>query len=311
MAKQLRIHPPGGIHHVTARGNDRMPIFRCDRDRASMLSLIGEASERHRCRVLAYCLMTNHVHLTLQDHDGELSKALKHINGVYAQRFNLRHGRSGHLFEGRFWNSLLESDSYLATATEYVHRNPVEAGMVTLPEDYRWSSYRAYAGLSKGESFLDQRLVLGLYSNDRKLLRSQTETSRRDSAREAELRKPWPDAVLGSDSFRKRHLEGARRQRTKESPGGEDVSVLDALVVRVAQAFSVDAKSLVVTRRGVRNDARVAAIHLAAVTTALPHPQIASYFSLTASHAVSNISKRCKLTAETDPGLRRLLDTCS
>lgn len=276
-----------------------------------MLDLIGESAERHRCRVLAYCLMTNHVHLTLQDLDGQLSPALKHINGVYAQRFNLRHGRTGHLFEGRFWNSLLETDSYLATATEYVHRNPVEAGIVVLPEDYRWSSYRAYAGLTKAEPFLDQGIVLGLYGGDRSLLRSQTEASRRSNEKDAELQKPWPEAVLGSDAFRKRHLGAVRGERTQPR-STIDSSILDALVQHVARAFGVDTASLVAARRGAKNEARVVAIHLAAVHTALPRQQIASYFSLVAAHSVSNVSKRCLQAADADPQLalriRRLRD---
>jgi len=285
-----------------------MSIFRSDVDREQMLSLIGVAAERHRCRVLAYCLMSNHVHLTLQDLDGELSKALKHINGVYAQRFNMRHGRTGHLFEGRFWNSLLETDSYLATATEYVHRNPVEAGVVALPEDYRWSSYRAYAGLAKGECFLDQSIVLGLYGEDRRLLRAQTETSRRNTAKEAELRKPWPDAVLGSDSFRSEHVEAVRSLRASSTASEAATAALDGLVARVSLAFGVPRETVVLTRRGSRNQARLVAIHLAATATTLPHLQIAEYFSLAASHTVSTVSKRCVDSARQDPHLARRID---
>ncbi len=285
-----------------------MQIFRSDRDRALMLSLIGEAAERHRCPVLAYCLMDNHVHLTVQDLDGDLSKALKYVNGVYAQRFNLRHGRTGHLFEGRFWNSLLETDSYLATATEYVHRNPVEAGMVTRPEHYRWSSYRAYAGLSQDDGLLDQSLVLGLYGGDRGLLRSQTEHSRRDVRKEAELRKPWPDPVLGSDRFRQRHLKGAPVPGSANPPAITAALVLDRLTSSVSSAFDVERDSLLVGRRGSKNEARLVAIHLAASCTALPHAQIAFYFSLATAPSVSTVSKRCLQAVARDPRLARQLD---
>jgi len=270
-----------------------------------MLSLVGEAAERHRCRVLAYCLMDNHVHLTLQDLDGNLSKTLQFINGVYAQRFNLRYGRTGHLFEGRFWNSLLETDSYVATATEYVHRNPIDAGIVSLPERYRWSSYRAYAGLSKGEDFLDQSIVLGLYGNDRQLLRMQTEQSRRHAAKEAELRKPWPEPVLGSQSFRRQHLEVERPPRVVDEVSPHAVGALDVLTAQVSRAFGVTQTSIVVSRRGARNRGRLVAIHLAATATSLPHAQIAQYFSLAAAHTVSTVSKRCADVARRDPVLAK------
>lgn len=280
-----------------------MPIFRSDVDRTMMLGLIGEAAERYRCNVLAYCLMNNHVHLTVQDLDGDLSKALKHINGVYAQRFNARHDRTGHLFEGRFWNSLLETDSYLATATEYVHRNPVEAGIVERPEAYRWSSYRAYAGLSRGASFLEQGLVLGLYGNDRALLRAQTSMSRRDAAKENELRKPWPEPVLGSDSFRAHHMQDPATERTLAAPSEGAKCALGTITSSVATAFGVGRGSLLVARRGSKNEPRMVAIHIAASTTSFPHSQIAAYFALTAAHSVSNVSRRCGQAIDDDPAL--------
>lgn len=285
-----------------------MSIFHSDADRTLMLSLIGEAAERYRCRVLAYCLMSNHIHLTIQDLDGQLSKTLKYINGVYAQRFNLRHGRTGHLFEGRFWNSLLETDSYLATATEYVHRNPVDAGMVRVPEDYRWSSYRAFAGLATGEEFLDQGLVLGLYGDDRKLLRTQTESPRRNIAKEAELSRPLPKSVLGSEPFRRKHLGCATSEIAPTSASPVAAATLDRVVAEVSRAFAVSTSSIVASRRGVKSEARLAAIHLAATVATVPHVQIARYFSLSAPHTVSTISKRCVTAALQDPTLSRRIN---
>lgn len=278
-----------------------MAIFRCDADRLLMLELMAEAAEQHRCSVLAYCLMDNHVHLTLQDGAGALSKALKRINGLYAQRFNRRHGRTGHLFDGRYWSSLIETDSYLAVATEYIHRNPVEAGMVARPDQYRWSSFRAYAGLERAEEFLDQTMVLGLYDNDRRLLRAQTESPRRDASKEAELSRERPDPVLGSRPFRERHL---RRDDRLEGP---EAAMLTAVVDHVAEAFEVDRASVLEARRGSRNIPRMVAIHLA-TRTRVKHAKIAVFFSLAAAHSVATTSSRCvKLTAG-DHELRGRID---
>lgn len=140
MARPLRIQPPGGLHHVTARGNDRLPIFISDEDRWSFLRLMAQAKERFGCEFHAYCLMTNHLHLVVEDHKGNLSQTIRHLKGIHAQRFNRRHGRVGHLFEGRYWSSLLGDDAYLVNAVDYVHGNPVKAGMVTSSADYPWPS---------------------------------------------------------------------------------------------------------------------------------------------------------------------------
>jgi len=102
MARPLRIQYPGGIYHITARGNDRRPIFDDDDDCASFLIVLAAAVARYRVLCHAFCLMENHYHLLLQTPEGNLSAGMRHVNGVYAQRFNRRHGQCGHLLQGRF-----------------------------------------------------------------------------------------------------------------------------------------------------------------------------------------------------------------
>jgi len=113
MFRPLRIEFPGAVYHVTSRGDRREPIYRDDADRLCQLDVLAEALMRFDADVLTYCLMGNHYHLVVQTHAGQLSRLMRHLNGVYTQAFNRRHGRVGHLLQGRFKAILVDSNSYL------------------------------------------------------------------------------------------------------------------------------------------------------------------------------------------------------
>lgn len=154
MARPLRLDIPGEFHHVLARGNSRLPIFDDDRDRRTFLRLLEEVVERFDVRCHAFCLMGNHYHLLLQPMGGGLPSAVRQLNGVYAQRFNSRHRRSGHLFEGRYKALLVDKQTYLLELARYIALNPVRAGLVSTPDAWESSSYRATAGLAAPPRFL-------------------------------------------------------------------------------------------------------------------------------------------------------------
>ena len=136
-------------HHVTQRGNRREPVFFTDADRQAYLDWFGEYARKEGVSVLAYCLMTNHVHLVAvpETEDG-LHKVLRPLHMRYAQRINRPRGWKGHLWQGRFFSSALDATCFRA-AVRYVERNPVRAGMVAMAEDYPWSSAAAHCGLRK------------------------------------------------------------------------------------------------------------------------------------------------------------------
>lgn len=154
MARPLRLHFAGGIYHVTARGNDRRPIFDDEDDCARFLMVLASTVVRYHVLCHAYCLMSNHYHLLLETPEANLSLAMRQLNGVYTQRFNRRHERCGHLLEGRFGAQLVNGDSYLREVCRYIVLNPVRAGLVAHPRQWRWSSFQATAGEVAAPGFL-------------------------------------------------------------------------------------------------------------------------------------------------------------
>ncbi|RTL19280.1 MAG: transposase [Burkholderiales bacterium] len=154
MSRPLRIEFPGALYHVTSRGDRREDIFVDDADRARLLAVVAQGMARFDAQVLAYCLMSNHYHFVLHTGQANLSALMRHINGVYTQAFNRRHGKVGHLFQGRFKAILVDREVYLLEVCRYVELNPVRAGMVAGAGDWPWSSYRAHVGQSSVPAWL-------------------------------------------------------------------------------------------------------------------------------------------------------------
>lgn len=159
MARPLRLEFPGALHHVTARGNEQRPIFRDDLDRSEYLGRIAHYRERFRFQLLAYCLMTNHVHLAVRSGAVPLSRVMAGIQSSYTQWFNRRHARVGHLFQGRYKAFLVQEDRYLLALIRYIHLNPVAACIVENASKYFWSSDR-YFRRGSGPSWLDLDVAL-------------------------------------------------------------------------------------------------------------------------------------------------------
>jgi REP element-mobilizing transposase RayT len=161
MSRPLRLEFPGALYHITCRGDRHEAIYRSDADRAAHLQVLADGLDRFDAQVLAFCLMGNHYHLVLHTRRANLSRLMRHVNGVYSQQFNRRYGLIGHLFQGRYKAILVDRDAYLWTLCRYVERNPVAARMVSRAGDWPWSSYRAHVGLAPPPAWLD---VEGLYS---------------------------------------------------------------------------------------------------------------------------------------------------
>lgn len=188
MARPLRIEFAGALYHITARGNARENIFVDDTDRENFLSLLLQTCQRHHWLCHAYCLMSNHYHLLIETQSATLSSGMKLLNGSYTQTFNRCHRRVGHVFQGRFKAILVERDAHLLELARYIVLNPVRAGMVRSANDWRWSSYRATAGLADAAEFLITDCVLGNFGRRRS---TAQEAYRRFVAEGKTQHSPW------------------------------------------------------------------------------------------------------------------------
>jgi REP-associated tyrosine transposase len=157
---------PGGLYHVHARGDNKQCIFVDDADYERFLAVLAHVLSRFRITCLAFCLIWNHYHLLLSPGELPISRLMQQLNSTYCQWFNRRHGRVGHVLQGRFAAHMIDTDSYLMTALRYVALNPVVARKVDRPEDWRWSSYRASAGLEPKPEFLSVERVWRTFDTD-------------------------------------------------------------------------------------------------------------------------------------------------
>lgn len=242
MSRPLRIELPDGLYHVTSRGDRREPIFEDDEDRTRLLEVVGQAMERFDSVAYAYCLMGNHYHFVLQTRQANLSRLMRHINGVYSQAYNRRHGLVGHLFQGRFKAIHVDRDAYFLAVCRYVDLNPVRAGMVSDPCDWRWSSYGAHVGLASAPEWLDlltlqgRMLGRGVVSNldastAQSLYRQFVHGGRDDSLWERGLRQ---EIYLGGSNF----IETIQTRITQAQADSKDIAAAHSRSPRAARRDS-------------------------------------------------------------------------
>ena len=205
MARPLRIEYPGAFYHITSRGNAKGYIFEDDKDREYFISLLDDVVKRFNWLIYAYCLMENHWHLLIETVEGNLSKGMRHINGVYTQHFNRRHNRVGHVLQGRFKSILVDRESHFLELCRYVVLNPVRAKIINLVHQYNWSSYRATAGLEDEPDFLAVDEVLSQFN----LKRDEAVMAYREFVDAGiEASSPWENlkgqCILGAKEFQDR-----------------------------------------------------------------------------------------------------------
>lgn len=234
MARPLRIEYEGAVYHVTARGNAKEPIFKDDKDRFIFYKILFEVKKKYNIICHAYCFMDNHYHLILETPEGNLSVAMRYINGVYTQEFNRKHNRVGHIFQGRYKAILIDKEEYLFEVSRYVVLNPVRAGLVKSPNEWRWSSFCATAGKGRKEDFLDIDWILGNFGETKNQAQKQYEKFIKEGINEELFKeKIRRQNILGNDSFIQKiskHIEGkeeikeiSRKQRYVGRPKLEEI----------------------------------------------------------------------------------------
>jgi len=181
MGRSNRAHEPGGIYHVSTRGNNRGPIYFDEGDRTAFRHLLGRAAERHEWAIFAECLMTNHYHFVVQIGERLLADGMCELNGGFARAVNSAHGRQDHLFGKRYDDTPIESDAHLLEVCRYVVLNPVRAELTATADDWRWSSFHATAGLRHAPGWLAVERVLGLFASDPQTARARYESFVREA----------------------------------------------------------------------------------------------------------------------------------
>ncbi|MCF6336502.1 MAG: transposase [Gammaproteobacteria bacterium] len=265
MARPLRIEFSGALYHVTSRGDRREAIFEDDEDRQIFLYTLAEVVERFNWLCHAYCLMTNHYHLLVETPDGNLSKGMRHLNGVYTQATNRRHSRSGHLFQGRFKGIIVDKDSYLLELTRYVVLNPVRAGIVRQPGKWPWSSYCAMTGKTPTPSWLATDGILAQFAKRRTTAQKRySEFVAEGIKKESIWSELQQQIYLGDEKF-------IKRVQRKANVQGDESSVPRAQ--RRAPAPTLE-------KIAAKHRDRNKAISVAYATGAYSYREIAEYYGL-------------------------------
>ena len=220
MARPLRIEFDGALYHVTSRGDARESIFITDTDCSLFLDILKKTRERFNWLCHAYCLMGNHYHLVIETPDGNLSKGMRQLNGVYTQSFNKRHQRVGHVFQGRYKAILIEKESYLLQVSRYVVLNPVRAKIVGSPEEWEWSSYRGTVGREKPHAVLTTDWILKQFGKQREeARRSYKEFVMSGIGSESIWKEVKGQSILGGEGFVKKLIDCVKGQEEiKEIP---------------------------------------------------------------------------------------------
>ena len=217
MARPLRIEFVGALYHVTSRGDHREDIYLCDDDRTEWLDVLGTVCSRFNWVVHAYCQMSNHYHLLLETADGNLSRGMRQLNGLYTKRFNLRHGLAGHLYQGRYKAILVQKESYLLELSRYVVLNPLRANMVQSLDDWRWSSYPIVTEQASALPWLDTDWLLSQFGSKRSAaINGYRQFVMAGKGLPSALIKTRHQLVLGDDAFVERHRQTHEPETLRE-----------------------------------------------------------------------------------------------
>lgn len=269
------------------RGLAHGDIFLDPHDRELFLGLLAEVSERWGVQTHGYVLMGNHYHLLLWDVRGELSRAMRHVGGVYTYKFNRRHGRDGPLFRGRFRSKAVQDETYVLAVLRYIHLNPVRSGLVRDPIHYAWSSHRAYM-TEEYQPWLESDVLLDYFGTDKKYARLAYQDFVHgvspEIATDLEKRQP-SNAIYGDEEFFEQCRKRVRTQPKRHSvnvPAGRQIAAptVAEVIHFVAEAFDVQKNDLCRAQRGHANFARRCAVWLCVKHTLCSAAEIGQAFEL-------------------------------
>jgi REP element-mobilizing transposase RayT len=281
-----------------SRGNDGAAVFYDDQDKARFLDALGEMSGRFEFSIFAYTLMDNHYHLLLKTHRANLSKGMQWLGVTFTRRFNNKHVRSGHLFQGRFKSIIVENDAYLMQLSFYIHRNPLRAGIVQRLTDYKWSSYPVYAYGKKPPDWLSTQSILSRFRAKDKH-KAYREKAQRYAKEEKRL---WEELRYGMFLGSKRFVDRIRSVYLPDKPHQEipqqkllsrDIG-LEQFLKTAATILGFDLKRFVKSTRIAPTDKadRDLLLYFAWKSGLFTNEKIGSFFNITysaVSHGVRSV----------------------
>jgi putative transposase len=308
MARPLRIEYEGAIYHVTARGNERQKIYFTKKDYEKFLEYVESAKKKYGIIIHCYVLMTNHYHLIIETPAGNLGKAMHHIGGSYTTYINRKRKRSGHLFQGRYKAIVVDKDSYLMELSRYVHLNPVRAGMVERPEEYRYSSYSSY--IEKGDGGLVNReMVLNMLSPNKRAARRMYKAFVESGVGQDigdPLSNVYGGMILGSNKFingvlKKMKIEMLQRDETSHRRVLQAEYGMEEIDAMVSEAFKNKMRT-----NG--RETRKVAVYLMKKYTGATNRQIGEYMGELSYSGVAKMVERFKGKMKTDRELREKVE---
>jgi REP element-mobilizing transposase RayT len=235
MARRPRLFAPGLLYHVIVRGNQRRKTFLSDADYQAYLDRLGRYRRKYGHTIHAYCLMPNHVHLLVESSHEPLAKFMQGLQQSYSQYFNLRHRKTGHVFQGRYKAIVCQQDEYLLQLIRYIHLNAVRAGMVKDPEQYLYSGHRAYLE-GKATEVIDPRKVLGLMGGKARF-RGFIGDGMKEGHKE-EYYEVMDQRFLGAEGF------GEKLQDEHEEPRAKKRRPLEKVVEELGDELGIGATEL-------------------------------------------------------------------
>ena len=315
MARPLRIEYPNAFYHVVSRGNNRQEIYLDDDDYGMFLETLKECSKLFGVRTLAFALMPNHYHLLLTTPKANLSRAMRHLNGVYTQRFNRRHKKDGHLFRGRFKAILVQEDEYLTHLIRYIHLNPTNP--TSKLKDYPWTSHKQYLKAQDEKPWLCVRLGLSFFAHKtnqalkayRQFIDQGVDPKTMDF-----YAKKYQNSILGNQDFldhiKENYLFKNQKLQTEipeqRKMGGQ--AIADRVVREGSRAFDKPKDSLYHSRRGEHHPARMIALSLTRQLSGLTLPEVAEVFQANSYKTVGTACYRTKIRIAKEPELKRRYD---
>ncbi len=304
MARPLRILYADAFYHVAARGNEKKPIFKNEKDYGRFLLYVEAVVERYGAVIHAYCLMDNHYHLLLQTPRANLPEIMQYINGSYTTYVNKKRQRAGHLFQGRYKAILIDADTYAQELSRYIHLNPVRAGIVQNPENYPWSSYQVYCGKKNAPKWLTIKFILDYFDERTKVGQMKYREyvqAKMGQRYEDPLKGAVASSILGGEEFirtvKKSYLQELKHDRN--TPG------LTALRRRhVPEIMDVVIREF----KGMARLQKAVGIYVCHRYSGLRLREIGEYFGIGES-AVTQASKRFSVEVENDRKLAVKIET--